>query len=78
MTELVLRAGGRSIADESPWGGIRPYIQLAVPVVFADAKAFALALASRTPTMDPLPILNRSDGLSAPQGPGAAPAAFRA
>jgi len=68
VTELVRRAGGRLIVDESPSGGIHLYIPLAVPVVFADARAFALALASRTPTMDPLPMLNLSDGLIRPPG----------
>ncbi len=68
VTELVRRAGGRLIVDESPSGGVHLYIPLAVPVVFADARAFALALASRTPTMDPLPMLNLSDGLIRPPG----------
>ena len=68
VTDLVGRAGGRVITDESPSGGIHLYIPLAVPVVFADARAFALALASRTPTMDPLPMLNLSDGLIRPPG----------
>lgn len=66
--ELVRRAGGRMISDESPSGGIHVYIPLAVPVAFQDARDFALALAARTPTMDPLPMLNLTDGLIRPPG----------
>ncbi len=68
ITDLVRLAGGRLISDESPSGGIHIYIPLAVPVAFADARDFALALASRTPTMDPIPMLNLSDGLIRPPG----------
>lgn len=68
ITALVRLAGGRMISDESPSGGIHVYIPLAVPVAFADARDFALALASRTPTMDPIPMLNLTDGLIRPPG----------
>jgi len=66
--DLVRRAGGRVISDESPSGGVHVYIPLAVPVAFQDARDFALALAARTPTMDPLPMLNLTDGLIRPPG----------
>ncbi len=68
VTDLVRLAGGRMISDESPSGGIHVYIPLAVPVAFQDARDFALALAARTPTMDPLPMLNLTDGLIRPPG----------
>ncbi len=68
VTELVRRAGGRMISDESQSGGVHVYIPLAVPVAFQDARDFALALAARTPTMDPLPMLNLTDGLIRPPG----------
>lgn len=68
IAEMVRLAGGRMISDESPSGGIHVYVPLAVPVAFADARDFALALASRTPTMDPIPMLNLTDGLIRPPG----------
>jgi len=68
ITELVRLAEGRMISDESPSGGIHVYIPLAVPVAFHEARDFALALASRTPTMDPIPMLNLTDGLIRPPG----------
>ena len=68
VTDLVRRAGGRVVADESPSGGIHLYIPLAKPVPFDEARDIALALATRTPTSDPQPMLGLTDGLIRPPG----------
>jgi hypothetical protein len=68
IRELVDRAGGRVITDESPSGGVHVYVPLAEPVGFHDARDLALALATRTPSMDPTPNQNLTDGLIRPPG----------
>ena len=68
VTDLVRAAGGRVIVDESPSGGRHVYVPLAVPVGFHDARDLALALAVRTPSMDPSPNQNLTDGLIRPPG----------
>ena len=68
VTDLVRAAGGRVIVDESPSGGMHVYVPLAVPVGFHDARDLALALAVRTPSMDPSPNQNLTDGLIRPPG----------
>ncbi|HEY5114896.1 MAG TPA: hypothetical protein VIJ00_05175, partial [Nakamurella sp.] len=68
VTDLVRAAGGRVIVDESPSGGRHVYIPLVVPVGFHDARDLALALALRTPSMDPSPNQNLTDGLIRPPG----------
>jgi len=68
VTELVSRCGGRLVADESPSGGIHLYIPLARSVPFEEARDLALALAARTPTSDPQPMLGLTDGLIRPPG----------
>jgi len=68
VTDLVRAAGGRAIVDESPSGGRHVYVPLAVPVGFHDARHLALALALRTPSMDPSPNQNLTDGLIRPPG----------
>ncbi len=68
VTELVRQCGGRLIADQSPSGGIHLYIPLARPVPFEEARDLALALAARTPTSDPQPMLGLTDGLIRPPG----------
>ena len=68
LVELVDRAGGRVIVDESPSGGRHVYVPLAEPVGFPDARDLALALATRTPSMDPAPNQNLTDGLIRPPG----------
>ena len=57
VTALIRRAGGRLISDESPSGGVHLYIPLAQAVPFDEARDVTLALASRTPTLDPQPML---------------------
>lgn len=68
VTELVRQAGGRVISDESPSGGWHLYIPLRIPVAFHEARDLALALAARTPTMDPTPNQNLTEGLIRPPG----------
>lgn len=68
ITQLVHRAGGRLIRDHSPNGGVHLYIPLAAPVGFHAARDLAVALATRTPTMDPTPNHNLTDGLIRPPG----------
>lgn len=68
ITSLLTRAGGRLVSDESPSGGIHLYIPLAQPITFAEARDMALALAARTPTLDPQPMLGMTDGLIRPPG----------
>ena len=68
VTELVRTAGGRVIVDESPSGGRHVYVPLAEPVGFQDARDLALAIATRTPSMDPIPNQNLTDGLIRPPG----------
>ena len=68
VRELVRAAGGRVIADESPSGGMHVYVPFTAPIGFHDARDLALALAARTPTMDPSPNQNLTDGLIRPPG----------
>ncbi|HEY5878153.1 MAG TPA: helix-turn-helix domain-containing protein [Nakamurella sp.] len=68
VTELIRSAGGRVIVDESPSGGRHVYVPLAEPVGFHDARDLALAIATRTPSMDPSPNQNLTDGLIRPPG----------
>jgi hypothetical protein len=68
VRDLVRAAGGRVITDESPSGGWHLYVPFAVPVGFHQARDIALALAARTPTMDPSPNQNLTDGLIRPPG----------
>jgi hypothetical protein len=68
VRELVRAAGGRVITDESPSGGMHVYVPLAVRIGFHQARDLALALAARTPTMDPSPNQNLTDGLIRPPG----------
>jgi DNA-binding transcriptional ArsR family regulator len=68
VRELVWAAGGRVIADESPSGGMHVYVPFAAPIGFHQARDLALALAARTPTMDPSPNQNLTDGLIRPPG----------
>jgi hypothetical protein len=68
VRELVRVAGGRVITDESPSGGWHVYVPFSAPVGFHQARDLALALAVRTPTMDPSPNQNLTDGLIRPPG----------
>jgi len=65
---LVAAAGGRLISDESPSGGVHIYIPVADPVPFDEARDFALAMVTRTPTLDPQPMVGMTDGLIRPPG----------
>lgn len=69
VTELVRTAGGRVIVDESPSGGRHVYVPFSEPVAFHDARDLALAIATRTPSMDPTPNQNLTDGLIRPPVP---------
>ena len=66
--ELIRAAGGQVITDESSSGGQHVYVPFAVPIGFHQARDIALALAARTPTMDPSPNQNLTDGLIRPSG----------
>ena len=68
IRELVDRAGGAVISDESPSGGMHLYVPFTAPIGFGQARDLALALAARTPTMDPSPNQNLTDGLIRPPG----------
>lgn len=68
VAELVRRSGGEVISDESPNGGRHVYVPLAEPVPYEQARAVAVALARRTPTMDPTPNQNAVHGLIRPPG----------
>jgi len=68
VTDMVGAAGGRVIVDESPSGGMHVYVPLTVPVGFHHARDLALAVAVRTPSMDPSPNQNLTDGLIRPPG----------
>ena len=68
IRDLVHRAGGQLISDESPSGGIHLYIPFTQPVSFYDARDLAKALAARTPSMDAAPNCGLSDGLIRPPG----------
>lgn len=68
VTRLIKQAGGQVIVDESPSGGRHVYVPLAEPLGFHDARDLAIALATRTPSMDPTPNQNLSDGLIRPPG----------
>lgn len=68
LTAALTRAGASFFADRSPNGGIHVYVPLEVPLPFHDARAAALALAARTPTMDPMPMLGIQSGCIRPPG----------
>ncbi|MGS0688953.1 hypothetical protein ACVBEQ_28030, partial [Nakamurella sp. GG22] len=63
ITALVHQAGGQVITDESPSRGRHLYVPFSEPIGFHDARDLALALAARTPTMDPSPNQNLTEGL---------------
>lgn len=68
ITDLVARCGGEVFCDESPSGGIHVYVPFTDPIPFHDARDLALALAARTPSMDPTPNTNLLHGLIRPPG----------
>ena len=68
LCAVLSRLGLRFFADHSPNGGIHLYVPLAEPVPFSQARAVALAMAARTPTMDPMPMLGITDGCIRPPG----------
>lgn len=68
ITRYFRSAGAVFISDQAATGGIHFYVPLTCPVPFHEARVWALALKSRTPTMDPKPNLNVTDGLIRPPG----------
>lgn len=62
LSRLFTRLGLRWFSDVSPNGGRHIYVPLAKPVPFHEAKAVVKALAARTPSLDPLPMLNLNAG----------------
>lgn len=68
ITRLLDRAGARWFSDRSPGGGRHIYVPLAEPAPFHEARAFTLAIAARTPSLDPLPMLNIHAGCIRPPG----------
>jgi hypothetical protein len=68
VRELIRAAGGQVITDESPSGGQHVYVPFSAPIGFHQARDLALALAVRTPTVDPSPNQNLTDGLIRPPG----------
>ena len=68
ITALVHRPAGEVITDESPSRGRHLYVPFTEPIGFHDARDLALALAARTPTMDPSPNQNLTEGLIRPPG----------
>lgn len=65
---MIAGCGGQAITDISPNGGRHIYLPLTHPVSFGDARALAADLAAQTPTMDPSPNHNLTDGLIRPPG----------
>lgn len=65
---LIRSCGGAALSDESPTGGVHVYIPFAEPLSFQQARDLALAIATRTPSMDPTPNHNLTDGLIRPPG----------
>lgn len=55
-------------ADRSPNGGVHVYVPLAEPAPHHEAAAAGRALAARTPTMDPMPMLGIDSGCIRPPG----------
>lgn len=68
LTATLTRLGVPHFADRSPSGGIHVYVPLREPLPYADARAAALALAARTPSMDPMPMLGIDSGCIRPPG----------
>lgn len=68
LRAILSRAGASFFADRSPNGGIHLYVPLTEPLPFHEARAVALALATRTPTMDPMPMLGIDSGCIRPPG----------
>ena len=68
LSAALTRAGTAFFADRSPTGGIHVYVPLDEPLPFHEARATALALAARTPTMDPMPMLGIQSGCIRPPG----------
>jgi hypothetical protein len=68
LTAILSRFDCAHFADRSPNGGIHVYVPLAEPLPFHDATRAARALAARTPTMDPMPMLGIDSGCIRPPG----------
>lgn len=68
ITATLSRLGIPHFADRSPNGGIHVYVPLSEPLPYPDARAAAQALAARTPSMDPMPMLGIDSGCIRPPG----------
>lgn len=68
LTATLTRLGIPHFADRSPNGGIHVYVPLGEPLPYPDARAAALALAARMPSMDPMPMLGIDSGCIRPPG----------
>ena len=65
---LLAEAGVRWFSDHSPNGGRHLYVPFTEPVPFPEARAVVKALADTFPTLDPLPMLNATEGCIRPPG----------
>jgi hypothetical protein len=68
LRAILSRFGCAHFADRSPNGGIHVYVPLAEPLPYPEAVRVANALAARTPTMDPMPMLGIQSGCIRPPG----------
>lgn len=68
VTAILTRVGARFFADQSPNGGIHVYVPLAEPLPLHTARVVTRALAARTPTMDPMPMMGIDSGCIRPPG----------
>lgn len=68
VTAILRRLRLPHFADRSPNGGVHVYVPLAEPAPHHEAAAAARALAARTPTMDPMPMLGIDSGCIRPPG----------
>lgn len=68
LSAILSRVGARFFADRSPNGGIHIYVPLTEPLPLHEARAVMRALAARTPTLDPMPMLGIDSGCIRPPG----------
>lgn len=68
LCATLSRVGAAFFADRSPNGGIHIYVPLDEPLPLHEARSVALALAARTPSMDPMPMLSIKSGCIRPPG----------
>lgn len=68
LQALLSRCGARYFTDSSPNSGRHIYVPLAEPAPLHEVRALMRALAARTPTLDPSPMLNIAAGCIRPPG----------